>query len=177
MASDPINMSESTAQHRDLAKSQIASCGVLTISDTRTEATDMGGKLIIEALETAGHVIADYKLVKDEPGEIHQQLRDWLDCPDIHAICTSGGTGIASRDTSIEVVAGLLDKRLEGFGELFRMLSWEEVGPAAMLSRATAGLAGETLIFALPGSTNAVQLAMTKLIVPELAHLVWERKR
>jgi molybdenum cofactor biosynthesis protein B len=104
-------------------------------------------------------------------------LRQWLEGEDIDAIFTTGGTGIARRDTTVEVVSRLLDKPLEGFGELFRMLSWDQVGPAAMLSRAVAGLAGETLIFAMPGSTAAVDLAMSKLIVPELPHLIWERRR
>ncbi len=109
--------------------------------------------------------------------EIDAQLRAWLDPPKFDAVFTTGGTGIASRDTTIEVVRQLIDKELEGFGELFRMLSWDEVGAAAMLSRAVAGLAGRTLLFAMPGSSNAVKLAMSKLIIPELPHLIWERRR
>ena len=170
-------MSESTAEHREQAKGQSATCAVLTVSDTRTKVTDKGGAIIREALAAAGHQVQAYAIVKDEPDQVASQLGQWLATGTYDAICTTGGTGIASRDTTIEVVERLLDKKLEGFGELFRMLSWEEVGPAAMLSRAVAGLAGETLIFALPGSTNAVKLAMTRLIVPELSHLVWERKR
>ena len=174
-------MSESTTQHRQQAGDRPAHCAVLTISDTRTEADDKTGKLIQTALTDAGHTIAAYTIVKDEPAEIESQLQTWIADPAIEVICTTGGTGIASRDTTIEVVERLLNKTLVGFGELFRMLSWDEVGPAAMLSRAVAGLAvdgdNEAIIFAMPGSTNAVNLAMTKLIVPELSHLVWERKR
>lgn len=167
----------STQEHREKAKGQSAVCAVLTISDTRTEATDEGGKLVRQALEAAGHMVKASKIVKDEPHQIDAQLRAWLAEPAIHAVFCTGGTGIARRDTTIEVVERLVDKKLDGFGELFRMLSWEQVGPAAMLSRAVAGLAGETLLFAMPGSTNAVRLAMEKLIVPELSHLVWERRR
>ncbi len=167
----------STAEHRDKAAGQVARCAVLTISDTRDKTTDKGGRTIIDALEAAGHAIVAYTIVKDEAADIEAQLRDWLAGDTIDAILTTGGTGIARRDTTVEVVGRLLDKPLEGFGELFRMLSWDQVGPAAMLSRAVAGLAGETLIFTMPGSTAAVDLAMSKLIVPELPHLIWERKR
>ncbi len=167
----------STQEHRDQAAGQTARCAVLTISDTRTEADDKGGRTIIESLEAAGHAIGDYTIVQDEPDQIEAQLQQLLAAGSFDAICCTGGTGIARRDTSVEVVRRLLDKKLEGFGELFRMLSWDQVGPAAMLSRALAGLAGETLIFLMPGSTKAVELAMTKLIVPELPHLIWERKR
>ena len=167
----------STQLHRELAKNQSAACAILTISDTRTEATDEGGKIIRQALEAAGHTIKAYAIVKDEPKQIDAQLRAWLGDASLHAILCTGGTGIARRDTTIEVVERLLDKKLDGFGELFRMLSWDQVKAAAMLSRATAGLAGETLLFAMPGSTNAVRLAMEKLIAPELSHLVWERRR
>ncbi|MEX2213042.1 MAG: molybdenum cofactor biosynthesis protein B [Phycisphaeraceae bacterium] len=167
----------STAEHRQQAAGKRALCAVLTISDTRTKETDKGGRVIIENLEAAGHMIGDYAIVKDDAQQIEAQLRAWLGENRFDVICTTGGTGISSRDTTIEVVARLLDKQLDGFGELFRMLSWDEVGAAAMLSRAIGGLAGETLLFAMPGSTNAVKLAMEKLIVPELPHLIWERSR
>ncbi|MCC7191966.1 MAG: molybdenum cofactor biosynthesis protein MoaB [Phycisphaeraceae bacterium] len=167
----------STQEHREKAKGQSATCAILTISDTRNQATDEGGKTIRAALEASGHAIGEYAIVKDEPSQIDTQLRAWLARTEIHAILCTGGTGIARRDTTIEVVERLIDKKLDGFGELFRMLSWEQVGAAAMLSRAIGGLAGETLIFAMPGSTKAVRLAMEKLIAPELSHLVWERKR
>ena len=169
-------MSEATTQHRAAAADRRARCAVLTVSDTRTPETDKGGRLIIDQLEAAGHEAVEYLIVRDEPAQIENQLRAWLDAkPDV--ILTTGGTGISSRDTTVEVARRLLDKELEGFGELFRMLSYEEVGPAAMLSRAVAGLAGDTLLFTLPGSTNAVGLALTKLILPELPHLIWERAR
>jgi molybdenum cofactor biosynthesis protein B len=167
----------STQEHREQAAGKRAVCAVLTISDTRTKETDKGGRTIITHLEAARHTIGDYAIVKDDAMQIDTQLRTWLSERRFDAICTTGGTGISSRDTTIEVVARLLDKQLDGFGELFRMLSWDEVGPAAMLSRAIAGLAGETLVFTMPGSTNAVALAMSKLIVPELPHLIWERSR
>lgn len=167
----------STQEHKQKAAGACANCAVLTISDTRDKTTDKGGRLIIDLLESAGHTVQDYVIVKDEPAQVEDQLRRWLDEPAIHAVCCTGGTGIARRDTTVEVVERLLTRKLDGFGELFRMLSWEQVGSAAMLSRAIAGLAHETLIFAMPGSTAAVELAMTRLIVPELAHLVWERRR
>lgn len=179
-------MSDSTQQHRDAAAEQIepVACAVLTVSDTRTEETDTGGALIRDRLTEAGHRVVAHAICKDEPTQIRAQLESWLTRSDLHAILTTGGTGIARRDTTIEVVESLLTVPLQGFGELFRMLSWDEVGAAAMLSRATAGLvvrdatAGDdTLIFSMPGSRNAVKTAMEKLIVPELAHLVWERRR
>jgi len=190
----------SVAQHRTAAHAQIEPipCAVLTVSDTRTVQTDKGGALIRDRLLTAGHEVVDQTIVPDEPDAIEGQLQRWLrpapsgddphprdrSTPDanneprrLEVIITTGGTGISSRDTTIEIVSRELDRTLEGFGELFRMLSFEQVGPAAMLSRAVAGLAGQTLIFALPGSTHAVALAMDRLIVPELPHLVWERRR
>ena len=170
-------MSQSTQQHRELARDQSAVCAVLTVSDTRTKADDKGGRIIIENLEAAGHTVKAYEIVPDEPDRIEPQLTAWLGEGGYDAVFTTGGTGIALRDTTIEVVRRLIDKELEGFGELFRMLSWDQVQAAAMLSRAVAGLAGQTLLFAMPGSSNAVQLAMDKLITPELPHLVWERKR
>lgn len=154
----------------------MARCAVLTISDSRTPATDKGGQLIRDLLDEAGHAVDDYIIVKDEPDLITRALEGWLQ-DGFDVILTTGGTGISSRDTTIEVVDRLIDKQLNGFGELFRMISWDDIGAAAMLSRATAGLSGETLIFAMPGSTNAVRTAMTKLIVPELPHLIWERSR
>jgi len=179
-------MPDPSDQHREKAQGQTARCAVLTISDTRIAETDSGGKAIIDALKQAGHTVSDYTLVKDDALQIDAQLKSWLGQPDTppashnpipDVIITTGGTGIASRDTTVEVVQRLLHKELEGFGEIFRMLSYAEVGPAAMLSRAVAGLSNETLLFALPGSPNAVKLAMEKLIIPELPHMVWERGR
>lgn len=178
--------SDSSNQHRKHAEGKTARCAVLTVSDTRQADSDAGGKLIIDTLKQTGHTVSDYTIVRDDPDLIDHQLKSWLGLSDqppatsyqsLDVIITTGGTGIAQRDTTVEVVRRLLDKELEGFGELFRMLSYEQVGPAAMLSRAVAGLAGETLIFTLPGSPNAVRLAMEKFIVPELPHMVWERGR
>ena len=173
-----MTASESTQAHRDAAAHRRARCAVLTISDTRTRDTDKGGKLIIKELEAAGHELVEYEIVPDAPQQLETQLAAWLRHePALDTILTTGGTGIASRDTTVEVARRFIYKELEGFGELFRMLSWDEVGPAAMLSRAVGGLAGEPLLFAMPGSTNAVGLAMSKLIIPELPHLIWERAR
>jgi molybdenum cofactor biosynthesis protein B len=168
----------------DRAKRRAIRCAVLTVSDTRTPATDKGGDLVQRLLEEAGHAVAARDLVRDEPDMIRQRLEQWLANPDIDVVITTGGTGIARRDTTIEVVRGLLTAELEGFGELFRMISFQRIGAAAMLSRAVGGLVagppggdGDTFIFALPGSPSAVQTAMTELIAPQLAHLVWERGR
>ncbi len=170
-------MSTSTDEHRAAARGQSAACVVLTVSDTRTEADDRGGALIRQRLTDAGHTVADHRIVRDDPDAVAGQLQAWLDGLRPDAVLTTGGTGIAARDTTVEVARRFITKELEGFGELFRMLSWQEVGPAAMLSRAVAGLAGDALLFCMPGSTNAVDLAMTRLIIPELPHLIWERKR
>lgn len=145
-------------------------CGILTISDTRTEADDLSGKRIRALLEQAGHRVGLYRIVRDEPREIVALIAGAA--AEIEVLICHGGTGIARRDTTYEAIAGLLDKEITGFGELFRMLSWDQVGAAAMLSRATAGIAGQRAIFSLPGSSRAVELAMTKLILPELGHIV-----
>jgi molybdopterin adenylyltransferase len=159
--------------HRAAAPDSIR-CAVLTVSDTRTPDTDTSGGLIRETLGLAGHKLVAYEIVPDEPDRIREMLTEWIARDDIQAILSNGGTGIAARDTTYDAIAGLLDKRIDGFGELFRMLSWQEIGAAAMLSRAVAGVAGGTLVVAMPGSTAAVRLALTKLIVPELGHLVYE---
>lgn len=159
--------------HRAAAPESVR-CAVLTVSDTRTPDNDASGGLIRETLKLAGHQIIDYRIVPDEPERIAAVLDEWIARDDIQAVLSNGGTGIAARDTTYDAIAGLLDKRIDGFGELFRMLSWQEIGAAAMLSRAVAGVAGGTLIVAMPGSTAAVRLALTKLIVPELGHLVFE---
>ncbi|QQE12170.1 MogA/MoaB family molybdenum cofactor biosynthesis protein [Planctomycetota bacterium] len=195
--------------HKEQAKAFRANCAVLTVSDTRTKETDKSGQMLGEMLKEAGHELIDYAIVKDNPAEVEQQLLDWLSSSktsvlpvnkkgvkpnpglgsaigkneqsEINVILTTGGTGIARRDRTVEVVSRLLQKELEGFGELFRMLSYEDIGASSMLSRAIAGLAcsggHETFIFAMPGSVNAVKLAMEKLILPELPHLLWERQR
>jgi len=170
--------SESTKAHRDNAEEMPpVVVAVLTISDTRTPETDTGGKLIREGLEKSGCVVAHVEIMKDEPEQIRARLLELCASNKFGAIITTGGTGISPRDGTFEAVSGILEKELPGFGELFRMLSWHEVGAAAMLSRATAGLRGRTLIFSMPGSTNAVGVAMDKLIIPELQHMIWEMSR
>jgi molybdenum cofactor biosynthesis protein B len=147
---------------------------ILTISDTRTEATDVSGRYIREILTCNGHQVNAYHLVKDEPDAIQQHLREGITSSDIQVILCNGGTGISFRDRSYEAVTHLLEKRLDGFGELFRMLSYQQIGSAAMMSRAVAGITGNTVIFSMPGSKNAVTLAMERLVLPELGHLIWE---
>jgi molybdopterin adenylyltransferase len=165
-------------EHEAHAREQIPAvlCGVITISDTRTPETDTGGQTIKDLLAERQHMVARYAVVKDEPEQIVATVRAFAEAG-CWVILTSGGTGIAKRDSTFEAIDGLLEKRLPGFGEIFRMLSYQEIGPAAMLSRATAGTYGRSLIFSMPGSPNAVRLAMTKLILPQLAHLVWETVR
>lgn len=169
-------MSQSVEEHRQAAPEQIG-CAVITVSDTRTEETDRSGRIMIESLEAAGHVVAHYAIVPDEPERIREQLELCASDERIDAILFNGGTGIASRDTTFDVLSRALEKELPGFGELFRMLSWEEIGAAAMLSRATAGVFRGRILFSTPGSSNAVRLAMEKLIVPELGHLVYEIRK
>jgi molybdenum cofactor biosynthesis protein B len=152
-------------------------CYVLTISDTRTALNDTSGIAIAELLESSGHEVSGRAIVRDDPEVIRSTLQEQLDVSAAHVIITTGGTGITSRDSTYEVVCNLFDKRLDGFGELFRMLSYQEIGPSAMLSRACAGTAMGKIIVSLPGSENAVRLAMHKLLLPELGHLVRELSR
>lgn len=152
-------------------------CFVVTVSDTRTEATDTSGRAIIELLTAAGHSIAGRAIVRDEPADVVHTVREALERPDVQVVITTGGTGLTSRDNTYEAVSALLDKRLEGFGELFRMLSYQDIGPAAMMSRAVAGTSRGKVIVSLPGSEGAVRLALTKLLVPELGHLVQQVSR
>ena len=160
-------------EHKQHAQKQ-ASCLILTISDTRTEATDASGKLMAELLEQNGHRVARQAIVPDEPEMIAALLREGIASDNVQAILCNGGTGISARDRSYEAVEAVLDKRLDGFGELFRLLSYQEIGSAAMMSRAVGGIAGNTAIFSVPGSKAAVELAMTRLILPELGHILWE---
>lgn len=154
--------------HRKFDASQVE-CGVLTISDTRTEADDTSGQRTRDLLREHGHRVGYYRIVKDDSRLITAAVRD---APrSIQVIICNGGTGLARRDTTFEAIRRLLDKEIPGFGELFRMLSFAEIGSAAMLSRATAGVAGDRVVFSLPGSTAAVELAMTKLILPQLKHV------
>jgi molybdenum cofactor biosynthesis protein B len=152
-------------------------CFVITISDTRTEETDVSGRTIADLLSAAGHRVVGRTIVKDDPDILRGTIERQLASPDVQAIITTGGTGITSRDSTYEVVNAALHKRLDGFGELFRMLSYEQIGSAAMMSRACAGLAAGRILVALPGSEAAVRLAMERLLIPELGHLVREASR
>jgi len=143
---------------------------VITVSDTRTLETDTGGALVAEHLEAAGHPVASREIVADEPAQIGAALEKLLDQPGVGAVILTGGTGVAPRDVTPESVEPLLERVVPGFGELFRMLSYEDIGSAALLSRALAGLARGRVVFVIPGSRGAVRLAMEKLIVPEIAH-------
>ena len=163
-------------EHRKAAPATV-DCYVVTISDTRTEETDAGGQAIIDLLTEAGHVIRGRKIVRDEPALVQATVTEQLSSSSVDAIITTGGTGISSRDQSYEAITAFIEKRVDGFGELFRSLSYAEIGSAAMLSRAFAGTAQKNIIISLPGSEHAVRLAMTKLVLPELGHLVREASR
>jgi molybdenum cofactor biosynthesis protein B len=163
----------SVTEHRARSPASVA-CFVLTVSDTRTLETETSGRAIADLLTTAGHTVVDRQVVKDDPADVERAIRDELARGRARAIITTGGTGIAKRDSTYEAVTALFEKRLDGFGELFRMLSFQEIGSAAMLSRATAGIASGCVIFMLPGSEAAVRLGMTRLIMPELGHIVRE---
>ncbi len=163
-------------EHRAQAPKSVG-CYVLTVSDTRTEETDTGGRTIGDLLRTAGHEVVGRTIVPDDPDLVRKTIERQLANPSVQVIITTGGTGITSRDSTYEAVSGLLDKRLDGFGELFRMLSYEQVGAAAMLSRACAGLVAGRIVAILPGSEAAVRLAMERLLIPELGHLVREASR
>jgi molybdenum cofactor biosynthesis protein B len=147
---------------------------VVTCSDTRTHETDTSGKLICHLLKEQGHTIADQYLIKDEPEEIIRLLEKATEQTGTHVVIINGGTGISRRDSTYEAVDGFLEKKLDGFGELFRYLSYKDIGSSAMLSRATAGTHGHVVIFSIPGSQGAVRLAMEKLIIPEMGHIAGE---
>ena len=169
-------MSESVEKHREASPEQVR-VAVLTISDTRTPETDTGGNAIVELMREAGHEISRREIVEDDAPRIEMVLQEFLADASVDAVITTGGTGISARDTTYEVVSRLIDKKLDGFGELFRMLSYEEIGAAAILSRAVAGASGSKFVACLPGSTNAVRLAMEKLLVPEIPHVVFELRK
>jgi len=152
-------------------------CFVLTISDSKTPETDTSGALIRERLTQAGHIVVGHAIVRDEPTQVTAVIRSGCADPAVEAFILTGGTGVTSRDSTFEAVEALLDKRLTGFGELFRMLSYEEIGAAAMLSRAQGGVVQGRALFSLPGSPNACRLALEKLILPELGHVLREVRR
>jgi molybdenum cofactor biosynthesis protein B len=169
-------LSESVHRHRESAPEHVR-VAVLTISDTRTLETDTGGDTAERILSEAGQEIVARQIVRDEVNGIRTSLIDLLAKPAVDAVITTGGTGISGRDTTYEVVDRMLEKKLDGFGEIFRMLSYEEIGAAAIMSRAVAGAVGAKFVASLPGSRNAVRLAVEKLLVPELAHIVFELRK
>jgi molybdenum cofactor biosynthesis protein B len=158
----------------DPATPLAARFGWLTVSDTRTAATDSAGDLATTMIEAAGHTLVEREIVPDEPEIVRDRVQDWIAAGTVQAVVASGGTGISRRDRTYEALVGLLEQRLDGFGELFRMLSWEQVGSKALLSRATAGIVRGTPLFLLPGSRAAVELGLGRLILPEIGHLVTE---
>lgn len=162
--------------HRASAPRSV-SCFVLTISDSKTPETDTSGALIRELLAAAGHRVVGHAVVKDEPAQVAAVVREGCANAALEAFILTGGTGVTARDATYETVEALLDRRLTGFGELFRMLSYQEIGAAAMLSRAQAGVVKGRALFSLPGSPNACRLALEKLILPELGHLLREIRR
>lgn len=167
----------SVTEHKSQAPTQVK-CMVITVSDTRTKESDKSGQTMMNLLESAGHVIVDYAIVKDDGESIKNAVLKGCANPEIDAVLTNGGTGIAMRDVTIETVQSLFDKEISGFGELFRMLSYQEdIGSAALLSRAAAGVVHNKAVFSTPGSTGAVKLAMNRLILPEIAHVVRELKK
>jgi molybdenum cofactor biosynthesis protein B len=164
-------------EHKSQALSGGINCAVLTISNTRTKEDDDSGKIIRENLLGNQHRVIGYEVVKDDAELIKTTIQQWLSNPEVQVIITNGGTGISRQDVTIEAIAPFLEKTLSGFGELFRFLSYQEIGSPSMMSRAIAGVAKGKIIICLPGSPGASQLAMEKLIMPELAHLVWEARR
>ncbi|WP_456277999.1 MogA/MoaB family molybdenum cofactor biosynthesis protein [Bacillus sp. AK128] len=167
----------SVTEHKAEAPKSV-SCKIITVSDTRTEETDKSGKAIIQSLEQANHQILEYVIVKDDQGQIKSEILKGLENEEIDVVLTNGGTGISKRDVTIETVQQIIEKEIVGFGELFRMISYtEDIGSAAMMSRAIAGVTGTTAVFSMPGSTGAVKLAMEKLIIPELPHVLREIRK
>jgi molybdenum cofactor biosynthesis protein B len=174
--SDPGAADRVPQEHKATAPRAIG-CFVLTISDSKTVETDTSGALIRERLTGAGHAVVGHAIVRDEPTQVAAVIRKGCGDPAVEAFILTGGTGVTSRDSTFEAVEALLDKRLTGFGELFRMLSYAEVGAAARLSRAQGGVVQGRALFSLPGSPNACRLALDKLILPELGHVLREVRR
>jgi len=161
-------------QHREIAGHQPVTVAIVTVSDSRTPETDTNRHYIEARMQELGHIVAAYRLIKDEPEQVAAALDELTALPDVRIILFNGGTGISPRDTTFDVISRMLEKTLPGFGEIFRMLSYQEVGAAAILSRATAGVYKKTMVFSMPGSPNAVQVALEKLILPEINHFAWE---
>src|SRR4029079_6799531 len=169
-------MTATHKQHEAKGPSTVR-CAVITVSDSRTLETNTGGKAVIDQLTAAGHSVVCREIIPDEPSRMKPLLGSPRELDDVDVILLTGGTGITSRDQTYETVSGLLDKPLPGYGEIFRMLSYQEIGPAAILSRAIGGLMGRKVLLTMPGSPAAVKLAMEKIIVPQLSHLMREARR
>ncbi len=167
---------DASHDHPHRTRSKVA-CAVVTVSDTRSPETDASGGIIRKLIQDEGHYVSAYHVVPDDVEAVSRLVAELASRGDVQAILVNGGTGIAPRDGTFEAVTKLLDRRLDGFGEIFRALSYEEIGPAAMMSRAVAGLIGDTPVFSMPGSPAAVRLAMEKLILPELTHVVGEARK
>ena len=163
-------------EHKATAPHSIG-CWILTVSDTKTPETDTSGQLIRKLLVDAGHQVVGSAIVRDEPKDVQRMIREACANDEVRAVLVTGGTGITSRDSTYEAIEALLDKRLPGFGELFRMLSFQEVGAAAMMSRALLGVHARRIVVSMPGSPNACRLALEKLVIPELSHLIREVSR
>jgi molybdenum cofactor biosynthesis protein B len=164
-------------EHRQKAGRGPVTVAIVTVSDTRTPESDENRRYIERRMAELGHTVAAYRLIKDEPDQVAAALDELAAEPGVQIVLFNGGTGISPRDTTYDVISRYLEKTLPGFGELFRMFSYQEVGAAAMFSRATAGIYRGTLVFSMPGSPNAVQVALEKLILPEINHLAWEVAR
>ena len=163
----------SSVEHKTKAEAEGAiAIALITVSDTRTPGTDKNGSYLRGQIEAAGHEVVGYRIIKDEPAQVEDALDEFA-AGEARIIIFNGGTGIAPRDTTYDALSRKLEKTLPGFGEIFRMLSYEEIGAAAMLSRATAGVYQNTVVFSTPGSSGAVRLAWEKLILPELQHVAW----
>jgi molybdopterin adenylyltransferase len=169
-------MSQAVDEHRAAAPDSL-NLAVMTVSDSRTIETDTSGAQIIALAQAAGHRILERVLVPDEPERMTPLLRGYAARDELHAVLITGGTGISPRDQTYETVTALLTKPLPGYGELFRMLSYAEIGPACLLSRAVGGLIGQLVVLVMPGSRAAVELAMSRIIVPELPHIVREARK
>jgi len=169
-------MAATPAEHKAHAPASVR-CFVLTVSDTRTADTDTSGRAIADLLAASGHFVCGRAIVKDDPALVRETVARQLGAPEVQAIIITGGTGITSRDSTYEAIDAMLEKRLDGFGELFRMLSFQQIGAAAMMSRACAGLASRRIVVSLPGSEAAVRLAMERLLIPELGHLVQQASK
>lgn len=165
---------DSTPLEHKAAAPRSIGCWVLTVSDTKTPETDTSGQLIRKLLVDAGHDVVGSTIVRDEPKDVQRVIREACANDEVRAVLVTGGTGITSRDSTYEAIEAMLDKRLPGFGELFRMLSYQEIGAAAMMSRAQLGVHARRIVVSMPGSPNACRLALEKLVIPELSHLIRE---